>query len=204
MRVLFTFVVLLTLAHLANAQEDDPKVIQFTGVLMGQDSTNVIPGAHVYLPKGGRGVTTNPYGFFSLPVVQGDSIVFSAIGYKRAFYIVPEHRDDTSLKVIVTLEEDVTFLQEVEVFPFPNEEMFKRAVVTMKLPEDRDEQNLRSWISAIYMQKNYGYFPSSAAMNYRYFQDQQLQQFNNRFAPNTINLMNPWAWSDFINSIKNN
>ena len=204
MRVLFTFFVLLTLAHLANAQEDDPKVIQFTGVLMGQDSTNVIPGAHVYLPKGGRGVTTNPYGFFSLPVVQGDSIVFSAIGYKRAFYIVPEHRDDTSLKVIVTLEEDVTFLQEVEVFPFPNEEMFKRAVVTMKLPEDRDEQNLRSWISAIYMQKNYGYFPSSAAMNYRYFQDQQLQQFNNRFAPNTINLMNPWAWSDFINSIKNN
>ena len=194
----------MTLAHLANAQEDDPKVIQFTGVLMGQDSTNVIPGAHVYLPKGGRGVTTNPYGFFSLPVVQGDSIVFSAIGYKRAFYIVPEHRDDTSLKVIVTLEEDVTFLQEVEVFPFPNEEMFKRAVVTMKLPEDRDEQNLRSWISAIYMQKNYGYFPSSAAMNYRYFQDQQLQQFNNRFAPNTINLMNPWAWSDFINSIKNN
>ena len=80
----------------AEAQVSNP-VIQFTGVVMESDSLTVIPGVHIYVPKGGRGTTTNPYGFFSMPVLEGDSIVFSAVGFKRTHFIVPAHDPKTSL-----------------------------------------------------------------------------------------------------------
>jgi hypothetical protein len=178
------------------------KVIQFTGVVMEIDSFNVIPGVHVYIPKGGRGTTSNPYGFFSIPVVEGDSVIFSAVGFKRTSFIIPKHEGNSSLKVIVTLLQDVTFLEEVEVFPFPNEEMFKRAVVTMQLPYNRENANLQAWINATYMKDGGSYYASSPAMNQRVFQDQQVQMFQNKFGPQTTNLLNPWAWNSFINSLK--
>jgi hypothetical protein len=187
-----------------DAPQASQKVIQFTGVVMEMDSFNVIPGVHVYLPKGGRGTTTNPYGFFSLAVVEGDSIVFSAVGFKRTHYIIPKHDATSSLKVIVTLENDVTFLEEVEVFPFPTEEMFKRAVVTMQLPYNRENANLQAWINATYMKDGGNFMAASPAMNQRYFQDQQVQMFQNKFGPQTTNLLNPWAWNSFIRSLKSN
>jgi hypothetical protein len=184
--------------------QDNQKVFQFSGVIMEVDSTQVIPGAHVYVPKGGRGTTTNPYGFFSMAVVPGDSIVITAVGYKRRSFIVPDHQDKASLKMILTLEEDVTFLEEVEVFPFPTEEMFKRAVVALEVPYDRDYANVQAWLNAIYMQKASLTLPASPAMNQRYFQARQVQEFQNKFGPNNITLLNPWAWSSFINSLKRN
>ena len=185
------------------AQEDNP-VIQFTGVVMESDSLTVIPGVHIYVPKGGRGTTTNPYGFFSMPVLEGDSIIFSAVGFKRSHFIVPKHDPKTSLKVIVTMEEDIAFLEEVEVFPFPSEEMFKQAVVTMRLPYDRNTANLQAWLNATYMKEGYQYMSASPAANQRYFQEQQMLQFHNRFGPQPNNLLNPWAWSSFIKSLKGN
>ena len=178
------------------------KVIQFTGVVMEIDSFNVIPGVHVYIPKGGRGTTTNPYGFFSIPVVEGDSVIFSAVGFKRTSFVIPKHDANSSLKVIVTLDQDVQFLEEVEVFPFPNEEMFKRAVVTMQLPYNRDNANLQAWINATYMKEGGNYYAASPAMNQRYFQDQQVLMFQNKFGPQSNNLLNPWAWNSFIQSLK--
>lgn len=188
-----------------NAQAQQPvRVIQFTGVVMEQDSMNVIPGVHVYVPKTGRGTTSNPYGFFSLPVVEGDSVVFTAVGFKRTSFVIPEHKSESSLKVIVTLQNDVTFLDEVEIFPFPSEETFKRAVVTMRLPYNRENANLQAWLNATYMKENPYLMYSSPAMNQRYFQDQQLQQFQNKFGMPQNNLLNPWAWSSFINSLRGN
>lgn len=199
---LIPFVFLIGMGFFSRAQ--DKPVIQFTGVVMSHDSLDVVPGVHVYLPKSGRGTTTNPYGFFSLPVLEGDSVVFTSVGFKRSHYIIPQHDSRSSLKIIVTLEQDVTFLEEVEVFPFPSEEVFKRAVVTMELPYNRDNANLQAWLQATYMRGSYNFMSASPAANQRYFEDRQRQEFRNKFGPNTNNLLNPWAWSSFINSLKNN
>ncbi|MCP4458688.1 MAG: carboxypeptidase-like regulatory domain-containing protein [Cytophagales bacterium] len=183
------------------AQESKP-VIQFTGVVMEQDSLTVIPGVHIYVPLGGRGTTTNPYGFFSMPVVEGDSIIFTAIGFKRTHFVLPRHDPSTSLKVLVTLAEDITFLDEVEIFPFPTEAMFKHAVVTMQLPYNRENANLQAWLNATYMKEGYDFYAASPATNQRYIQDRQILEFQNKFGPQQNNLLNPWAWASFINSLK--
>ena len=201
MRYVLYFIITLTSVAALRAQ-DEKSVIQFTGVVMESDSLQVIPGVHVYVPKSGRGTTTNPYGFFSMPVIEGDSIIFTAVGFKRTFFIVPEHDPSTSLKVLVTLLEDVTFLDEVEVFPFPTEEMFKHAIVTMQLPYNRESANLQAWLNATYMKGGSAYFAASPATNQRYLQDRQILEFQNKFGPQQNNLLNPWAWASFINSLK--
>lgn len=186
----------------ATAQDDRPNVVQLTGVVFGSDSTQVIPGVHVYTPKGGRGTTTNPYGFFSLAVLEGDSIVFSSVGYKRASYIVPEHREDNSIRVLVTLEEDITYLEELEVFPYPSEAVFKAAVLAVELPDQRDYDNLQRLLNSDVLREAYWELPASANMNHRFFMQQQQAAIQNRFQPPANPLLNPFAWRDFIRSLK--
>src|SRR5688572_7843897 len=68
--------------------QSQKRVIQLSGVVLDQDSVMPLPGVHVYVPKAGRGTSTNGNGFFSMPVLVGDSVVISSIGYQRQFYIV--------------------------------------------------------------------------------------------------------------------
>ncbi|GAB4232800.1 MAG: hypothetical protein Tsb0034_05720 [Ekhidna sp.] len=185
------------------AQEDPSKeVIQFTGVVFGADSSDVVPGTHVYIPKSGRGTTTNPYGFFSMPVLEGDSVVFSAVGYKRVYYIVPKHDKESSLRIVVALEDDITFLEEVEIRPYPTESMFKDALITMELPNQKEYANIYQWLNSQYMQEAYQNLPASPNANYQYYMSLQQRAYINRYSPPVNNFLNPFAWGQFINSLK--
>src|SRR5688572_5185358 len=68
----------------ANAQQKK-RVIQLSGVVLEEDSLSgmPVPGVHIYVQKAGRGTTTNGMGFFSMPVLEGDELVISAVGYDR-------------------------------------------------------------------------------------------------------------------------
>lgn len=202
-----TYIALILAACSAYAQQDSVQqrnIVQFTGVVFAPDSSSVIPGVHVYVPTAGRGTTTNPYGFFSLPVLEGDSIVFSAVGFKRKFYVVPEHKSSTSLKLLITMEEDVTFLQEVEVFPYPTEAMFKEAVLSLEMPYQKQYENMNAWLTSDYMNSAYADLPASPNANHQYFMQMQMQAIQNKYQRPRNNLLNPWAWSRFINSLKGN
>lgn len=178
------------------------EVIQFTGVVFDMDSTSVVPGTHVYIPKAGRGTTTNAYGFFSMPVLEGDSVVFSSVGFKRAYYIVPKHDKESSLRIIVTLEEDISFLEEVEIRPYPTESMFKEALITMELPHQKEYANIYQWINSEYMTRGYYGLASSPNANAQYLLNLQRQSYTNKYSPPTNQLLNPFAWSQFISSLK--
>lgn len=204
--LLYSALIFLMLGAIAQQQEpvSEKKVIQFTGVIFGPDSVSIIPGVHVYVPKAGRGTTTNPYGFFSMPVLEGDSVVFSAVGFRRESFVVPKHDKDQSLKTIVTLTEDVAFLEEVEVFPYPSEAMFKEAVLAVQLPNQEDINNIEAWLAQQYMRDAYKNLPASPGANHRYFMDQQAQAIQSRYMRPQNNLLNPFAWAQFIRSIKGN
>ncbi|WP_421763496.1 carboxypeptidase-like regulatory domain-containing protein [Ekhidna sp.] len=185
-----------------SAQEEVKNVIQFTGVVFGADSTSVVPGTHVYIPKSGRGTTTNPYGFFSIPVLEGDSIIFSAVGYKRAYFIIPAHDKESSLKVIIALQDDIKFLEEVEIRPYPTENMFKEALISMELPEQKEYANIYQWLNSQAMREAYLNVGASSNANLQYVMQQQRQSYINKYSPPQNQLLNPFAWANFINSLK--
>nr|WP_186756158.1 carboxypeptidase-like regulatory domain-containing protein [Echinicola salinicaeni] len=177
----------------------DKKVIQLSGIILNADSTTAISGVNVYVPNKGRGTSSNNFGYFSMPVATGDSVVFSFVGLKNQSFKVPDTVGDDKISLILTMAQDEIALGEVEVMPYPTEEEFKQAVLAMtvdEIPLDRGNlspQMLLRWAEQM---------PSSANENFRSFQSGQMQQIQDRYGPRSFPLLNPFAWANFIKSIK--
>jgi hypothetical protein len=202
-RFLILVVFLLRFSQEACAQQDERDVIQFSGVVTTNDTTAGIIGAHVYVPQEGRGTTTNYYGYFNFPVLEGDSVVISVVGYQRATLTIPEMDDDNySYSVIVTLREDTTYLPELEVMPFPTEEMFKEAVLAYRLPGQGDLNNMQDNLDPAILSQMYRDMGMDGSMNHRYFTQQQAIYLHDAYGPRYNPLLNPFAWAEFFKSFK--
>lgn len=179
------------------------RVIQLSGVVLGQDdrdSVLTLPGVHVYVPKAGRGQTTNSVGFFSMPVLVGDEIVISYVGFERQQFVVPENATEYQT-IIVTLVQDTTMLQEVVIMPFPTEEVFKQAVLALNIPlEDGqiDKKNLNAQLLALMMKST----PMDGYQNQRYYLNQWASSATSRYQPVTNPFLNPFNWAKFFTSLK--
>jgi len=197
------FLVVFSFESKAQDGQDDPyrDVVQFSGVVLGNDSINGLPGVHIYVPKAGRGTTSNPYGYFSVPLLKGDSVIVSAIGFEKLSMIVPGDQGN-SVSVIIELAEDTTYLQEIEIFPYPTEELFKEAILALELPYAEDLNNLDAVIGQDVLDRAYYQLEPSASANHRYFTEQQFRYAQTRFQIPGISLLDPIAWSKFIQSIK--
>jgi hypothetical protein len=194
-----TLVCLLSLSKQAEAQQQR-RVIQLSGIVL-DTATGPLPGVHVYIPKAGRGVTTNAVGFFSLPVLVGDSLVISSVGYKRRHYIV-ERGDKEYVTIVVPMMEDVTYLKEIVIVPYPTEEVFKEAVLALNLPPDNtiDERNLNAELLALMLKTT----PMDGTLNQRYALNQWVAHQNDKFMPVTNPYLNPFNWVKFFNGLKKN
>lgn len=137
-----------------------------------------------------------------MPVLAGDSVVFSSVGFVKQHYIVPNHPSDF-LTLVVEMVEDITFLREVTITPFPTEEVFKQAVLALNLPLDNnayDRRNLNAELLALMMQTT----PMDGNLNYRYYIDQYSGSVNDRFMPRTNPFLNPFNWARFFRDLKQN
>lgn len=199
-KLIFTSIIVFAFFFTAQAQERE--IIQFSGVVIAEDSTTAIPGVHVYVPKAGRGTTTNRLGYFSMPTLAGDTVTISAVGFERKSMVIPRNVEDQAYSVILTLRTDTTYLEEVQIFPYPTEELFKEAVLALELPDQRQYENLRDQMNPATIAAMARQVPNDGNMNHKYFINMQNQQWNDRFGLRTNNLLNPFAWAEFIKSIK--
>ena len=177
------------------------RVIQLSGIVLEEDSVSgrAIPGVHVYVPKAGRGTTTNGMGFFSMPVLENDEIIISAVGYNRQHFKVPANSKEYET-IVVTMVQDTTFLQEVTIMSFPTEEVFKQAVLALNVPMDNgvDGRNFNEELMALMLKTT----PMDGYSNQRYYLDQWAQSANNRFQPVTNPFLNPFNWAKFFSQMK--
>lgn len=188
----------MALSHSAFGQ-NQKRIIQLSGVVLGRDSVSGLPGVHIYVPKAGRGATTNSVGFFSLAVLVGDSIIISSVGYSKQFYIVPSQPSEY-LTVIFEMNEDITYLPEAQAIAFPTEEVFKEAILALNLPPDSqlDQKNLNAELLSLMLRTA----PMDGPMNQRYYLNQLLAHQNDKFMPVTNPFLNPFNWVKFFNSLK--
>lgn len=177
------------------------RVMQVSGVVLGEDSINGLPGVHLYVPKAGRGTTTNRYGYFSMPVLANDSLVISSIGYESQSFIIPGDKGE-NFTIIIQMVTDTTYLPPIEVFPFPTEELFKEAILAMKLPNQYDLDNMQRNLGDEILAKIYQNTPMDAQMNYNLYMQQQFMHQHTRYGQTMIPFLNPANWAQFIQSIK--
>jgi hypothetical protein len=186
---------------ISHAQDqNEKKVIQVSGIILNADSTDAVPGVNIYVPKKGRGTVSGRFGYFSMPVLEGDSIVFTFIGLKKQSFKVPEKVENDRISLILTMEVDEIALAEIEVMPYPTEEEFKKAVIAMNVVDpmsisrtNMSPEMLLRWAESM---------PASGAENFRYFQEGQMIQNQDIYGPRPLRILDPFAWSQFIRSIK--
>ena len=205
LRLSHIFLTLIVLFHLMGNQElfaqgKERKVIQLSGIILNADSTDAVPGVNIYVPKKGRGTTSGRYGYFSMPVLEGDSVVFSFIGLKRQTFNVPENTTG-DISLILTMQVDEISLSEIEVMPFPSEEELKRELLAMNY-EAPMAIDSRGNLSPETLLRYAEAMPASGNENWRYFQQGRVMQIQDRYGPRPFTLLDPFAWSRFIQSIK--
>lgn len=197
----FLIFFVFSLSAVAQNRPNQDKLIQFSGVITDIDSTNVIPYVTITnLSAKERRVAADYRGYFTFIVNQGDTILFTAIGYKKFSTIVPLGTPDNKYTIMVKMKADVINLPTVRVFPWATTEEFTREFLSMKIADDDlaiAKRNLsQSSINGLIqtLPRDGGEISSQ---NYRYNFDRMI----NKNMVQTNPLLNPFAWGKLMQQI---
>ena len=201
------FVSLFLIFGSINAQVDEDSreeynLIQFSGIVVEGDSMLGVPGVHVFNPSTGRGTSTNLLGFFSFPVMPGDSLMIAAVGFQREYYRVPEDSTE-NYTVVVRLSEDTLMLPMLEIIAFPSERVFKEAFLALNVRTAQDQTNMNNNLNDQIMRRLLMDQEDDGSMNHSYYMNQQLYYMEQRYMYRTdISLLDPFAWGRFFKDLE--
>jgi hypothetical protein len=203
-RTIFFTVCLFFAAGLMNnaaAQTRQDSVVQLYGVIMTADSLRGIPSVSVIVENKGRGTISNETGVFSIPVLKGDVIRFSSIGFKDQLISIPRDLVGNQYSVIQLLVTDTNYLPATILKPRPSRWQFERDFVNAEIPADQYEiarQNTDEAKRRVLMSTLPADGREALALQQR--QTAARYYYNGQQAP--INLLNPFAWAEFIRAWK--
>lgn len=179
-------------------------IVQFSGFIRDIETSSPIPYAAIYILENSRGTISGPDGFFSFAAAEGDTIVVSSLGYKSFTLIIPKNIGQTSFAKEILLDRDPIMLDEVLITPLPEPHQLKQAILNLNIPDNLAElaqQTIAYSIMNDEIERNTQY---DGAENYNSYVKSQTEYYYNRFGNQRpgISLTDPFAWANFIKSIK--
>ncbi len=196
---LLSFLLLVGLSAFAQ-EKQPPGLIQFSGVVV-TDSLSPVPFTNIMIKNTYRGTMSDVFGYFSFVAQEGDTILFSAVGFMRDQYVVPL-MPENKYSMIHVMRRDTIRLKEMSVYPWPSREQFTEAFLNLRLPDDDLQLAMRNLSPAEMVQRMESMHPDA----YQSFQYQMaLDQTRLYYAGGTppVNLFNPIAWAQFIQAWQN-
>lgn len=181
--------------------QGENQMVRFSGIVVEGDSSYGVSGVHIYIPRAGQGSVTNALGYFTMPAMEGDTVMVSAVGYKSSQIVIPK-RGEPLYSILIDLKEDVRMLNEVVILPYKNSTEFKDMILAMDTSDPLIDQ-MKENLNSEKLNQMAANMPMNANSNYRYLMQQNLNARNNRFFAPSIPLLNPFAWAKFIESIRN-
>ncbi|QES90921.1 carboxypeptidase-like regulatory domain-containing protein [Rhizosphaericola mali] len=184
-----------------NSDSSENRVVELFGVIMTADSLRPVPAASVIVESDKRGTIANDKGIFSIAVLKGEKIKFSSIGYKDVEITIPQNIKGNQYSVIQLMTEDTVYLPATIIRARPTPEEFARDFLNTPVDEDmyeiarqnNNEATRRALMDVLPMDGKEAY---SALMRQKTAQN----YYKGQLPP--MNLLNPFAWSDFIKSWK--
>lgn len=197
MKLFFSMFLLLSGFFLSSAQEKE--LLQLSGMVFNENSEPV-KYAHIVSKTTYRGTITDTTGLFTIITHKNDTILFSCMGYKPTYYVVPQKLDNFYYTIDVLMEHDTILLEEVIILPWKTYEEFKEAFLSLRIPEGDYEHALRN-IAIIQIQIKYDDSPYPGVA-YKQAMNQQIQKSITYGQYPVNNLLNPMAWAKFFNELK--
>ncbi|MEP7266271.1 MAG: carboxypeptidase-like regulatory domain-containing protein [Saprospiraceae bacterium] len=197
--VIFTF----TISGLSAQGFADSNLVQFSGMVVTDQRNEPlpIPYTHIGVENTRRGTYADRNGFFSLVVQKGDRLIFTAVGFKPAHYIVPSDLPDNRYSVFQILYSDTLTLPETVIYPWPSREHFKLEFLALDVSDKmREIANKNLADKAMANLRNS--LPRDGGENYANYQQQVVQSYYYAGQYRPVNLFNVVAWKKFFDAWK--
>lgn len=201
MKYALTIILFLFVSSAFAQQTKDKPLIQFTGIITDVDSNTVVPYVTVTnLTNKGQRYAANYKGYFSFIAHPGDTILYTAIGYRDLLLPVPTQINDTKYTAMIKMKAEIVNLPTVRVYPWATVEDFTRDFMSMKIADDDYVIAARNLspdaLSGLILTlpRDGGEIQS---INNRLNHDRAL----NKNMVQTNPLLNPFAWGKLMQSI---
>lgn len=204
----YTFVLcLLLLGGLTTAlsaqSRDDQQLVQFSGMVLDGSTEELfpVPYTNILVKNKGRGTYSDFQGFFSIVVEKGDTIVFSAIGYKTVEFEIPADLEDDRYSLVQLMTQDAVNLPETVVFPWPSREHFKLEFLAMDVTPELQERAARNLANET-LERMRSEVSRDGRENANYYMRRQARDYYHIGQQPPMNIFNPVAWKKFFDAWK--
>ncbi|MGP8217641.1 MAG: carboxypeptidase-like regulatory domain-containing protein [Bacteroidia bacterium] len=199
--VIILLSLLLLPVSFVNAQQKGKTLVQFSGIVLEKHSLQPIPYTVIIIKSTSHGTICDNNGYYSFVAQPGDTLEFSAIGYRLSAYFIPDTLSTDRYSLIHLMDRDTANLKTVTVYPWPSKESFVEAFKRLNLPDndlDRAKRNIALAERKARMQG----FPVDAQSSFMSTMQQVDNQlyYAGQYPPD--NLLNPIAWAQFIQAWK--
>jgi hypothetical protein len=185
------------------AQVRDKKLVQFSGVIMNRDSNTVVPYVTITNVTGrDQYFSANYKGYFSFVANEGDTLLFTAVGYRKEGVVIPVGLSDNRYTILMKMKQEVINLPGVRVYPWASVDEFKKEFMTMKFADD-DLEIAKKNVSRESLASMIATLPRDGGeMQSFNFQNNHSRLVNRNFNQRLANpLLNPFAWGALIQQI---
>lgn len=178
-------------------------LVQFSGMVLDgtEEQLYPVPYTNILVKGKGRGTYSDLRGFFSIVVEKGDTIVFSAIGYKQVKYVIPVDLNDDRYSLVQLMTQDAVNLPETVVFPWPSREHFRLEFLAMDVTPELQSNASRNLGDAP-LARLQQQLPRDGVENSSYYLRQQARDYYHIGQLPPMNIFNPVAWKQFFDSWK--
>jgi hypothetical protein len=197
-RSLLIIIISLLICSLAQSQPE--KLIQLSGVVKNE-YLQPIQFAHIVIKNKNRGTISDMRGMFSFVVEPKDTVLFTAVGFKRVALVIPDTLTRYHLPVDIYMETDTIWIEEVIILPWKTYEEFREAFLSLELPDNdlkRAYRNIALIKTQMYMASN----KPDPEMNYQYMLKEQYNQLYSKGQIPYYSIFNPLRWAEFFKYIE--
>lgn len=185
----------------AVAQIRYENIIQVNGVAMTADSLRGVPNVTISVKHQDRGTISSPLGVFSLVCFKGDTLNFSALGFKNKEVIISENQEGNFISMIQLMVQDTFYLPETIIHALPSRENFNYVFQNWRVPDDKYETARKNTNAATVRllsltlsrdgRESQAYYQGRQAYEAAYWGQQQ-----------PMNIFSPLKWGEFIQAWK--
>lgn len=199
--LIVTALLLCAMPALFAQKDNNGKLVQVTGVVRLQDTSDVIPYMGVYVKNLSAGTLSNENGLFSLLAHKGDTIVFSRLGFAPREIVIPANWEKNFYTTTQYFIQDTFMLNEYVMRAYMTADEFDYAMRYKEFDPDINEvikENTSKDVIAM-MMKN---LPQGAGEGAALLQRQAAYQNAHLGQQHPIGLFNPFSWAEFYKSVQ--
>ncbi len=211
-RLIVLFLALILRGPFATAQQPttpaapaptEKHLVQFSGLVVTEERGQMVPVpyANIFIPQRKTGTTANYQGFFSIVVEKGESINFTALGFRKSVYTIPQSLTEQRYSLVQIMSRDTILLDEAIIFPWPSREHFKTEFLAMNVTDQLEKRAMEN-LAAETLEKVREVTPFDGRETGSMYLRQQAKNYYYYGQTPPMNIFSPTAWQQFFKSWK--